>query len=186
MPPLQGIDFDLCPLCRGLTRGTKTSSGRSSSLRPLQMFPTQRKRWEGREWMGVHRLLCRRERSTNRVSGRERQPRRRISSTCRRFSSSPEAGSSQGLRMRACCSPRGCSGCKTSSVCLCHLLTLTFLYLPGVSALFTWGVIAENGTTHIAVVPGGWTEDQLEDPTTYLKVSLVNPHLQIVTKFFFS
>ena len=82
--------------------------------------------------------------------------------------------------MRACCSPRGCSGCKTSSVCLCHLLTLTFLFLPGVSALFTWGVIAENGTTHIAVVPGGWTEDQLEDPTTYLKVSLVNPHPQIV------
>ena len=44
-------------------------------------------------------------------------------------------------------------------------------FLPGVSALFTWGVIAENGTTHIAVVPGGWTEDQLEDPATYLKVS---------------
>ena len=43
-------------------------------------------------------------------------------------------------------------------------------FLPGVSALFTWGVIAENGTTHIAVVPGGWTEDQLEDPNTYLKV----------------
>jgi len=40
----------------------------------------------------------------------------------------------------------------------------------GVSALFTWGVIAENGTTHIAVVPGGWMEDQLEDPTTYLKL----------------
>jgi len=40
----------------------------------------------------------------------------------------------------------------------------------GVSALFTWGVIAENGSTHIAVVPGGWTEDQLEDPTTYLKL----------------
>ena len=52
------------------------------------------------------------------------------------------------------------------------------------SALFTWGVIAENGTTHIAVVPGGWTEDQLEDPTTYLKVPLVNPHPQIVTFFF--
>merc|ERR1719500_2682122 len=40
----------------------------------------------------------------------------------------------------------------------------------GVSALFTWGVIAENGSTHIAVVPGGWTEDQLEDPATYLKL----------------
>ena len=38
------------------------------------------------------------------------------------------------------------------------------------SALFTWGVIAENGSTHIAVVPGGWMEDQLEDPTNYLKV----------------
>ena len=48
-------------------------------------------------------------------------------------------------------------------------------FLPGVSALFTWGVIAENGSTHIAVVPGGWTEDQLEEPTTYLKVS--PPHL---------
>ena len=60
------------------------------------------------------------------------------------------------------------------------------IYLPGVSALFTWGVIAENGTTHIAVVPGGWTEDQLEDPTTYLKVSPANPHPQIVTKFLFS
>ena len=36
--------------------------------------------------------------------------------------------------------------------------------------MFTWGVIAENGSTHIAVVPGGWTEDQLEDPATYLKV----------------
>ena len=48
-------------------------------------------------------------------------------------------------------------------------------FLPGVSALFTWGVIAENGSTHIAVVPGGWTEDQLEDPTTYLKV--FPPHL---------
>ena len=58
------------------------------------------------------------------------------------------------------------------------------IYFPGVSALFTWGVIAENGTTHIAVVPGGWTEDQLEDPTTYLKVLLVNPHLQVVTFFF--
>ena len=72
MPPLQGIDFDLCPLCRGLTRGTKTSSGQSSNLRPLQMFPTQRKRWEGREVDGSSKIFqartfyqsCVRERET--------------------------------------------------------------------------------------------------------------------------
>ena len=73
MPPLQGIDFDLCPLCRGLTRGTKISSGLCSSLRPLQMFPTQRKRWEGREVEGCSKIIlqartfyqsCVRERET--------------------------------------------------------------------------------------------------------------------------
>ena len=98
--------------------------------------------------MGVQRLLCRRERSTNRVSGRERQPRRRISSTCRRFSSSPEAGSSLGLRMRACCSPRGCSGCKTSSVCLCHLLTLLSISSRRVCPLHMGGDCRERNDPH--------------------------------------
>ena len=64
--------FDLCPLCRGLTRGTKTSSGLCSSLRPLQMFPTQRKRWEERKVEGCSQILqartfyqsCVRERET--------------------------------------------------------------------------------------------------------------------------
>jgi hypothetical protein len=32
----------------------------------------------------------------------------------------------------------------------------------GVSVLFTWGVVAENNSNHIAVVPGGWVEEYLE------------------------
>ena len=40
----------------------------------------------------------------------------------------------------------------------------------GVSVLFTWGVISENNTNHIAIVPGGWNEDYLQDSATYVKV----------------
>ena len=32
----------------------------------------------------------------------------------------------------------------------------------GVSALFTWGVVPENNTNHLAVVPGGWVEENLQ------------------------
>ena len=40
----------------------------------------------------------------------------------------------------------------------------------GVSVLFTWGVISENNSNHIAIVPGGWNQEYLQDPDTYLKV----------------
>ena len=40
----------------------------------------------------------------------------------------------------------------------------------GVSVLFTWGVISENNSNHIAIVPGGWNEDYLQDSETYVKV----------------
>ena len=40
----------------------------------------------------------------------------------------------------------------------------------GVSVLFTWGVIAENNSNHVAIVPGGWNEEYLDDSSTYLKV----------------
>eukprot|EP00090_Calanus_glacialis_P001950 TRINITY_DN11456_c0_g1_i3.p1 TRINITY_DN11456_c0_g1~~TRINITY_DN11456_c0_g1_i3.p1 ORF type:complete len:946 (-),score=146.68 TRINITY_DN11456_c0_g1_i3:85-2922(-) len=40
----------------------------------------------------------------------------------------------------------------------------------GVSVLFTWGVIAENNSNHIAIVPGGWNEEYLDDSSTYLKL----------------
>ena len=128
--------------------------------------------------------FVRRERSTSRASRKERQLLPKICSTCKLFSNLPAGGNSREVRTRACCSRRGCFVFKISSVCKNSSSLPDFL--TGVSALFTWGVIAENGTTHIAVVPGGWTEDQLEDPTTYLKVSLVNTHPQIVTMFFFS
>lgn len=42
----------------------------------------------------------------------------------------------------------------------------------GVSVLFTWGVISENNSNHIAIVPGGWNEDYLQDSETYVKVRL--------------
>lgn len=42
----------------------------------------------------------------------------------------------------------------------------------GVSVLFTWGVIAENNSNHVAIVPGGWNEEYLDDSGTYLKVDL--------------
>ena len=41
----------------------------------------------------------------------------------------------------------------------------------GVSALFTWGIISENNSNHIAIVPGGWNEDYLQDAETYVKVN---------------
>ena len=41
----------------------------------------------------------------------------------------------------------------------------------GVSVLFSWGVVTENNTNHIAIVPGGWNEDYLDDKKTYLKVT---------------
>ena len=31
----------------------------------------------------------------------------------------------------------------------------------GVNALFTWGVVPENKTNYIAIVPGGWVEELL-------------------------
>ena len=40
----------------------------------------------------------------------------------------------------------------------------------GVSVLFTWGVISENNSNHLAIVPGGWNEDYLQDSETYVKV----------------
>eukprot|EP00092_Neocalanus_flemingeri_P023165 GFUD01025119.1.p1 GENE.GFUD01025119.1~~GFUD01025119.1.p1 ORF type:complete len:953 (-),score=164.55 GFUD01025119.1:486-3344(-) len=40
----------------------------------------------------------------------------------------------------------------------------------GVSVLFTWGVIAENNSNHVAIVPGGWNEEYLDDSGTYLKL----------------
>jgi len=40
----------------------------------------------------------------------------------------------------------------------------------GVSVLFTWGVIAENNSNHVAIVPGGWNEEYLDDSSTYLKL----------------
>ena len=42
----------------------------------------------------------------------------------------------------------------------------------GVSVLFTWGVISENNSNHIAIVPGGWNEDYLQTSETYVKVGL--------------
>ena len=42
----------------------------------------------------------------------------------------------------------------------------------GVSVLFTWGVITENNSNHVAIVPGGWNEEYLDDYGTYLKVNL--------------
>ena len=41
----------------------------------------------------------------------------------------------------------------------------------GVSVLFTWGVISENNSNHLAIVPGGWNEDYLQDSETYVKVT---------------
>ena len=41
----------------------------------------------------------------------------------------------------------------------------------GVSVLFTWGVISENNSNHIAIVPGGWNEDYLQTAETYVKVT---------------
>ena len=32
----------------------------------------------------------------------------------------------------------------------------------GVSVLFTWGVVPENNTNHLAIVPGGWVEEYLQ------------------------
>jgi len=42
----------------------------------------------------------------------------------------------------------------------------------GVSALFTWGVVPENNSNHLAIVPGGWVEDYLQDVESYSKLML--------------
>ena len=47
----------------------------------------------------------------------------------------------------------------------------------GVSVLFTWGVIAENNSNHIAIVPGGWNEEYLDDSSTYLKVDMTRENV---------
>ena len=155
-------------LGRQSTRGTRTSSAPSSNHRPLPMSLTQRRRWGlggwGRIFTGVGQARtfyqsCVRERETT----------------------APE----DLLNLQAVLEFAGgwqLSGSENASMQLSERMfrlqnqlglshkALPLLSLSGVSALFTWGVIAENGSTHIAVVPGGWTEDQLEDPTTYLKV----------------
>jgi hypothetical protein len=43
----------------------------------------------------------------------------------------------------------------------------------GVSVLFTWGVVAENNSNHIAVVPGGWVEEYLEVRLLFIKEEMM-------------
>ena len=159
--------------------GNRQEEPEHHPLRPRITAPCQclSRRGEGGGWGvgdGSLQGLVRRGLSTSRASEKGRQLPLRICSIYRQSSNSPAGGNSPGVRMQACSCPRGCFAFKISSVC--HTKpSPSLLSLAGVSALFTWGVIAENGSTHIAVVPGGWTEDQLEDPTTYLKVFPSNP-----------